>query len=76
MGILRPELRVEIYCQICKQLNGNSNKNSTQEDGFYYHYVSVVFAPTDKFVKYLRNFIQKGSPGYAPYCDERFNEHF
>ena len=29
-----------------------------------------------QFVKYLRNFIREGPPGYAPYCDERLKRTF
>lgn len=31
------------------------------------------FAPSDRFVKYLRAFIRSGPPGYAPYCEGRLN---
>ena len=29
-----------------------------------------------QFVKYLRNFISEGPPGYAPYCEERLRRTF
>lgn len=34
------------------------------------------FAPSEKFVSYLRAFIREGPPGYAPYCEDRLKRTF
>ena len=36
------------------------------------NFYCVVF----QFIKYLRNFISEGPPGYAPYCEERLRRTF
>ncbi|XP_063162991.1 unconventional myosin-VIIb isoform X2 [Candoia aspera] len=75
-AILRPAIRDEIYCQICKQLTENNNKTSYHRGWILLSLCLGSFCPSDKFVKYLLNFIRDGPLLYAPYCSERLRRTY
>ncbi|XP_066519124.1 unconventional myosin-VIIb [Hoplias malabaricus] len=70
-AIVRRDLRDEIYCQICKQLQENGNRSSFFRGWILLSLCLGIFPPTERFIKYLQSFIRLGPVGYAPYCAER-----
>nr|CAI5836957.1 unnamed protein product [Callosobruchus analis] len=72
-GILRAELRDEIYAIICKQLTGNHIKASYARGWILLTLCVGCFPPSDRMINYLKAFIRTGPPGYAPYCEEKLN---
>ncbi|XP_041913733.1 unconventional myosin-VIIb isoform X1 [Alosa sapidissima] len=70
-GIVRRDLRDEIYCQICKQLQENAIRSSFYRGWILLSLCLGIFPPNDRFIKYLQNFIRSGPKEYAPYCAER-----
>lgn len=75
-GILRPELRDEIYCQILKQLTNNPSKSSHARGWILLSLCLSCFPPTDRFINYMKAFIQVGPPGFAPYCDGKLTRTY
>ncbi|CAH1185102.1 unnamed protein product [Phyllotreta striolata] len=75
-GILRPELRDEIFAMICKQLTNNYIKSSFARGWILLSLCNGCFPPSDRFANYLRSFIRSGPPRYAPYCEGRLNRTF
>jgi myosin-7 len=72
-GILREELRDEIFCQICKQLSNNPNTISFKKGWILLSLCIGCFPPSQNFELYLRQFIRKGPELYAPYCETRLD---
>ncbi|XP_064614936.1 myosin-VIIa-like isoform X2 [Liolophura sinensis] len=76
MGIYRPELRDELYCQLCKQLTNNPSKNSTARGWVLMYLFTGCFAPTEKFASCLVRFLREGPTEFAPQCERLLRHTF
>ncbi|XP_076018235.1 unconventional myosin-VIIb-like [Genypterus blacodes] len=70
-ALSRPDIRDEVYCQICKQLVNNKNKSSRQQGWILLSICLGVFPPSKDYMKYLESFLRRGPDGYGAYCTER-----
>lgn len=72
-GILRAELRDEIYCQILKQLTNNPSQVSHSKGWILLSLCLGCFPPSDQLEIYLRAFIRNGPPIYSKHCENKLN---
>ncbi|XP_012505369.1 PREDICTED: unconventional myosin-VIIb [Propithecus coquereli] len=75
-AILRPGLRDEIYCQICKQVSENFRPSSLARGWILLSLCLGCVLPSERFMKYLLNFIGRGPAGYGPFCAERLRRTY
>ncbi|EPQ15928.1 Myosin-VIIb [Myotis brandtii] len=75
-ALLQPSLRDEIYCQICKQLSENLKTSSLARGWILLSLCLGCFPPSERFMKYLLNFIGEGPAGYGPFCAERLRRTY
>ena len=65
LGIYRPEIRDELYCQVCRQLTNNPSRNSTVRGWVLLNLFAGSFAPTEKFAPCFLQFLKDSSPVFA-----------
>lgn len=66
LGILKPELRDEIYCQICRQLRNNPIKLSVKRGWVLLQLIAGCFAPSPEILDPILDYLRNGPPIYAP----------
>ncbi|KAJ8613027.1 hypothetical protein CTAYLR_004053 [Chrysophaeum taylorii] len=61
-GLMRADLRPEIYCQLMKQLSGNPSPDSSSKGWTLMMMCLLVFPPEAELENYLHIFIRKNAP--------------
>ncbi|XP_059160683.1 myosin-VIIa-like isoform X2 [Physella acuta] len=69
IGIYKPALRDELYCQLCKQLTNNPSRNSVVRGWVLMSLFAGSFIPSEKFAPCLSNFLAEGPVEFAEKVD-------
>ncbi|XP_062873180.1 unconventional myosin-VIIa [Trichomycterus rosablanca] len=69
-ALRRPNIRDEIYCQICKQLMKNKDRLSCNRGWVLLTVCLGIFPPTERLTKYLRKFVRGGLVEFSSSCAE------
>ncbi|VDP97956.1 unnamed protein product [Trichobilharzia regenti] len=70
-GIMRSSLQDEIYCQICKLINGNPNMQSQAHGWFLLALCTGCFPPSEKLRNSIFQFINSDSNHFVKLCKDR-----
>ncbi|KAB5550675.1 hypothetical protein PHYPO_G00056580 [Pangasianodon hypophthalmus] len=70
-ALRRPNIRDEIYCQICKQLTKNKNQKSCKQGWMLLSICLGIFPPTELLTQYLEHFIHHGPAEFSSSCARR-----
>ncbi|KAI0983002.1 hypothetical protein GJ496_007096 [Pomphorhynchus laevis] len=68
MGIIRPQLRDEIYCQVMKQLTNNNVKRSYARGWLLMAHLLSSFVPSKLLYPYVEEFIVSGPGCLSEFC--------
>ncbi|XP_028401436.1 unconventional myosin-VIIa-like isoform X2 [Dendronephthya gigantea] len=71
LGINRPHLRDEIYCQLCKQVTNNPSKTSLLKGWVLLSLCIGCFMPSTKVGQIVIEMMKCGPDDYASYCDQK-----
>ncbi|KAK2143741.1 hypothetical protein LSH36_816g00081 [Paralvinella palmiformis] len=67
-GILRREMRDEIFCQLCKQLKENPSKESSLQGWVLMALCIGCFLPSDQFINYLQSYLRAVKDDFKEYA--------
>ncbi|CAG5121799.1 unnamed protein product [Candidula unifasciata] len=76
MGIYKPVLRDELYCQLCKQLTNNPSRNSIMRGWVLLNLFAGSFSPSENFAHILVNFLRDSPSELSEKVDKLLRRTF
>lgn len=65
LGATTSGVRDELFCQICKQIEGNPDPISTERGWFLLALCLATFSPSEKLLHYVENYVINATPAPA-----------